>query len=84
MANRFFAACSFFTHHFAKNAFTYFYAKCSEHPHLGGDCVYYNLNEQTTEFLSIARDILIQTNQKEYVHKNMGVDASSKTVPHPP
>ena len=46
MTYQFFAACSYFTHHTAKDAFTYFYNKWSQYPFLGKDIMYYNLNEQ--------------------------------------
>ena len=45
MAYQFFAACSFFTHHSAKDAFTYFYTKWPHFPFLGAKCMYYNLHE---------------------------------------
>jgi len=45
MAHQFFATCSFFTHHTAKDAFTYFYSKWSQYPFLGAYFMYYNLNE---------------------------------------
>ena len=46
MAYQFFAACSFFTHHAAQDAFKYFYKKWAQYPFLGKDIMYYILDEQ--------------------------------------
>jgi len=90
MTYQFFAACNNFTHHSAKDAFSYFYTKWALYPSLGKDVMYYNLDElkfkhvdesyveafndvtpslgyEATGFPSIARQILIHANQKEYV-----------------
>jgi len=89
MECQFFAACSFFLLHLANNPFKYFCTQWPQYPLLGGDCMYYNLNErrfknvdgtyveefddvipsfgyEATGFPSIARNILLQANQKEY------------------
>ena len=46
MAYQFFAACSFFTHPAAQNAFKYFYKIRAQYAFLGKDIMYYNLEEQ--------------------------------------